>query len=377
MTLVELMVSLVISAFIIAGAMAVVVTQVQMNSRSFQRTDIQRAGRVAMAKIAQKIELAGLGLPSYPGPNHTGRSLAFQEYRAAGLKCASTPDLVVTSLDLSREWQVSSVTGGGTSSGTITLLSANPDPYRTNSGTNNDGQISVGSWVFVYQSTRYSATPTTGQNGYGMVQVAQRNLGATSFTATATNFQPGTALLDLSQIVDTTSTRAPAVLVADVVRIGVDCTSVAGHAYLYMQTADQTGQALLVSNVDITPLASDNPAIVAKANDVVGLRFRFLVDQDGDGLPDDQNGDGVKDLNDWLPGNSAKLTWPADFSAVVGVEVLIQIKSDKPVPRITTKNGVTTTDSVYQTMDFIDQIWTPNINTQTGSTYLFIDNLAL
>ena len=356
MTIIELMISMVAMLLVVGAALMFIISQVRVNAATFERSAVQRGGRIALAIMGREIGRAGLGLPHY---------LAFQELKAAGDRCAQAPQLSVASLDYLREWRLVSATGD-TTGGTLTLESASPEP----TGVATDVDILAGQWLYLYQSTAYdSATPASGAHGHGMVHVGgKRTAGDTDVDIGSTTY--GLKKLDLSSttIVPTSPSRKTAVLLAQVSTFGVDCTDDPTKPYLFWATRGVGEERLpLAAVVDTSVLANDAPLVRALANERVGLRFRFLVDRDQNGEPDDLDGSGALDDDDWVPNASLAGNFPADLELVTAVEVQLRLRSERPDPRT----------GRYQVQDFLERMQTANIRTPLSHKYLFVDNTGL
>lgn len=347
-TLIELMTGLAVTTIFLGGVMTFLIAHTRTSQGTFDRSDIQRGGRVALALMAQEIELAGLGLP---------RRLAVKSFNVPGTgasACPGTPELTIASLDLMREWVLQS-----TSAGRLTLQ--NPTtPIGTTAG---DIDIGAGEWLFVYQNPTFIVGGTT--HGHGMVRVgAPRVPGNVAITINSTAYSSVQTGFDLNQtVLSSTSGHLPVMVRARVSRFGVDCSDPA-HPYLFWEQAGR-GTVPIVRNVDTRPLADPAPAIGAAAGERVGLRFRFHVDADADGRSDDRDGDGVLDQDDLLDADDVAAN-PIDMSTINAIEVLLRLRSDEPQPD---PDGG---PRRYRTLDFVQVVATMNMNTRTND-YIFVD----
>jgi hypothetical protein len=335
-TLVEMMVTVAVMFLIIGGTLMFMISQAKMGTSAMDRNDIQRGGRSAMTLLSDKIGGAGLGLP---------RILAIKSFVSTNTEanaCPSTPKLEVVSLEYRREW-----TAAGTIAGTISLASPDPAP----GGSAADVVISSGRWLYLFTGA--------GAGANGMVRAgAVRAIGVNSVTVDSTNFSTAQTSLDMTatSALNNSSGHPLVMLQASVSGFGVDCTN-AAHPYLYWD--DNGTRTPVVSNVDTRPLTAANAGISAASTDVVALRFRFFIDQDGDGQPDSTT-----------PGTG--LAFNADPSLasnddVIAVEVLIRVRGDRTDPQL---------DNQFRTQDFVQVIRTDNINTRAAQ-YVFVDNTGL
>lgn len=350
MTLIEMLVTTVVLVTLIGGTLVFLIAQSRVTVRNFNRSDVQRGGRAALAIFEDEISVAGLGLP---------RSLAIRSF-VTDVACGgvTTPALTIAALDHARQWTLSA-TSGSTSSGTLTLMSADPVPPEPGGGSS-DIAIEQKSWLFLFTDT----TPS----GYGLVRVgATRAAGGATITIDLTNYNAAQASLDLqtNSTLDTASNRPAAVLLASTSTFGVDCTDNSAHPYLYWETA--TEKTPIASTVDDRPLTAANAAFGASAGDFVGLRFRFLLDGDGDGEADDLDGSGGLTDGDY----ATSLTFNSDAAVatnddVFAVEVLVRLRSET----------ADATTGEYRTDDFVRVIRTRNINTRSDD-YIFIDNAGI
>lgn len=347
-TLIELMTGLAVTTIFLGGVMTFLIAHTRTSQGTFDRSDIQRGGRAALALLAQEIEVAGLGLP---------RRLAIKSFSVPGTgahPCPGLPELTIASLDLMREWVLQS-----TSTGLLTLQSPTT-PIGTTVG---DVDIGAGEWLFVYQNPAFAAGGTS--HGHGMVRVrAARAQGNASITIGSTAYSSVQTGFDLDQTaLSSTSGHLPVVLRARVSRFGVDCSD-PDHPYLFWEQAGR-GTVPIVRNVDTRLLAAPAPAIGAAAGEQVGLRFRFYVDADADGRSDDRNGDGVLDQSDLLDAGDLAAS-PIDMSTINAIEVLLRLRSDEPQPD--PDGGAPR----YRTLDFVQTVATMNMNTRTND-YIFVD----
>jgi hypothetical protein len=218
-----------------------------------------------------------------------------------------------------------------------------------------DAIIKNGAWLFLFQNA--------GIGGYGMVQVgADRAAGGADVAVAGTNYSSAQTSLSLAAAAfngGAAGGHAPVALLAEVVTIGVNCTDPA-RPFLYMRRAGGE-RLLLAADVDTRPLTAAAPALGAASGDVVALRFRFLVDDNGDGFPDDQNGDDQIDVRDLV-------VTPTALGNVVGIEVFFRLR------KLDTRTAATT----FETNDFAHTVMLPNVHTATVSrAYVFIDNVGM
>jgi hypothetical protein len=349
MTLIEMVVTTAVLIIFIGGTIVFLISQSRMTVRNFDRSDVQRGGRAAMAILEDKISVAGLGLP---------RSLAIHSFQTT-VTCGAvqTPALSIASLDYARQWTLSSTTGS-TAAGALTLQSANPVPPDPGGGSS-DIDIEQNRWLFLFNDGTSS--------GHGLVRVgADRVVGSTAITIDLTDYNQAQASLDL-QAGSTLDASTTAVLLASTSTFGVDCADNATHPYLYWANNVSTDKTPIASNVDTRPLDAANAAFGASAGDVVGLRFRFLLDSDGDGQADDRDGNGGFSDGDF----ATTLVFNVDPAIatnddVMAVEVLVRLRSDTP----------DATTGRYRTEDFVRVIHTPNINTRSDM-YIFVNNAGI
>jgi hypothetical protein len=137
-------------------------------------------------------------------------------------------------------------------------------------------------------------------------------------------------------------------LVANVSAFGVDCSN-ADHPYLYWEYVDDE------SGLKRDPIAAN----VHTAD--VGLRFRFFIDQDGDGQSDTTVAKPTFDVDPAVATNDD----------VVAIEVLVQLRSEKADPQLQTAGS-----DPYRPQNFVRVIRTPNINTR-ASQYIFVHNSGI
>jgi hypothetical protein len=317
--------------------MLFMISQTKAQRVAFDRSDLQRNARGALGLLDRDVPKAGLGLPS---------TLALQSLARPGTSadsCGTTPELTFAAVDFTREWTIAS----GTAS-TLTLSSATPVGGA-------DVVIKSGTWLFVFQNN--------GVGNFGMVQVgADRAAGATTIAIGSTNYNSAQTTLSLAGTAFNgggAGGHAPVMLVAEVLTIGVNCTS-AAHPCLYMRRAG--GERLLLApDVDTRALTAASAPLGAASGDVVALRFRFLVDDDTDGFADDRNADNQIDTADLV-------VTPTTLANVVGVEVSFRLRRPDA-------SGVA---GQYETNDFAEIIMLPNVHTSsTQSVYVFIDNSGL
>lgn len=328
-TLIELMVSLAIMLIIISGAMSILITSSKGQRQNFDRADVQKSARNALLVMSAELSNAGLGLP---------RALAFRAFDNPGVVDTSCedaspsvpmPELTIAALDYLREWSVSALADDS-----ITLASGTPNGAT-------DVAFNANEWFFLYKSPYLAGA----SSGHGMVQLgASRAAAGTTLSVGSTNFSTAQPSLTLTNAnLAPAGEGHPAVLLhARISRFGVDCSD-SDHPFLYWSV---NGGAPL-------PLARN----VDTSN--TGLRFRFLVDADADGAPDDQDGSGVVDDGDLIAA-------PADLSTVRAVEILLQVRSESA----DTNTGVYKTERVRQLVAL------PNLNTRAPG-YVFIDNSGI
>ena len=338
MTLIEMMVTVGVMFLIIGGTILFMISQAKMSTSAMDRNDVQRSGRSAMTLLSDKIGNAGLGLP---------RILAIKSF-ATTITCGgvNTPRLEVAALEYRRQWTLAP-----TAAGALTLASATPTPNIPGPGGDPDGEILAGRWLYLFTGSGIGAN--------GMVHVgATRGLGNLAVTIDSTVYSAAQTPLDLAATspLNNTGGHPLVMLQVSMSAFGVSCTDPA-HPYLYWE--DNGQQTVVASNVDTRPLAAANAAIGAAAGQIMALRFRFVLDQDGDGQADSTT-------------LATGLTFNADPALatnddVIGVEVSIRVRGDRPDPQL---------DNTYRTQDFVELIRTENINTRAAQ-YVFIDNIGL
>ncbi len=342
MTLIEMMVTLVVVMEVLGGALSFLYIQAKTNSDAFDRNDIQRSGRNAMTLLEDKLGATGLGLP---------RMYGIKSFAANAESCGTvnTPKLEVASRDLVRKWNLATTTGA-TAPFTVNLASADPSP----GGAGHDKIIYAGAWMFFYQSAM--------SGGLGMGRLsATRALNATSFVVGDTNWSAAQTALDLgpTSTLATVSARATNIYKAQLSGFGVDCTNTA-HPYLYWE--DNSKRYPLASNIDMRATTAADASLSIAAGDVIGLRFRFLLDTNADGVADS---------------TVSTLTFNADAAIatnddVVGIEVQLRLRSDKLEQAIKD-------DPVfagYRFADFLRVVPTTNINTRSDM-YIYVDNSGI
>lgn len=345
-TMIELMMTVAIMSIVMLSLMQLIITSSKQNRSDLERSELVRGGQTAMALIASELELAGLGLP---------RRLAIRGFSAAGgsvESCDTTAEIEVAYVDLSRQWTVAKVEAGA-----IALASAAPTP-----ATATDLPLSTGEWLFYYKNAGVDSTGG-GASGHGMVQVgATRSIGADTITLGSVDYSWSQTSFDLDQeqLDDTGTGHVPVVLRTRSSRFGVNCDD-EDRPYLYWV---RDGTVLpLATYADTRPLDGASPALDAADGEVVGLRFRFYVDADGDGQPDDQDASGTIDAADLV---AAPADAGADLSQVTAIEVLFRLRSmevDSNIER-------------FRTQDFVQLVRLANINTRS-TDYFFVDNEGL
>lgn len=336
-TLLELVVAMAGMMIVVGGALLFVVFQVEQNVVSFDRAGIQHGGRSALNMLSQEIGMTGLGIP---------RRLAYKSFGADPLCNNSTRALEIAYLDFLREWQVA-----GTSASAITLASP-PDPVP---GDPPDVAIAAGRWLFIFGSSKFEeGTP---DQGHGMVQVtADRGAGSASLTIGNVTYSATQPTLGLGGLMFQSNAT---VLLLKTSKFGVDCTSNPTRPFLYWE---RDGKSFpLASNVDVDPLTAVDAGIDGAPGDIVGIRFRFLVDDNNDGRPDDQNGDSVIDNRDLV-------TTPANIENTIAIEALVRLRAQTP-------NGNT---GKYQVKSYVQLIRTPNVHTSPENRpFQFVHNNGL
>lgn len=337
-TLVEVMLATLVMVLVMAGATLFLISQAQTQRRSYDRTDIQRSGRAAMTIMANEISKTGLGLPNYLAIR------LFANPGTSGDSCDTTPELSVAAVNYLREWTVASATAAS-----VTLADATPTGAA-------DARLESGQWMFIYQNDSAAGA----DSGHGMVRLgAARSAGDVALTIDSVNFSTAQPSLDLAQAAFNSPSgggHAPVILAADVSTFGVNCDD-ANNPYVYWRRGGEI--VVLAAGADTTPLAAAAPQIGAAAGDVVALRFRFLVDDDGDGVADDKDGSEMITVGDLVSS-------PTSLANVTAIEVTMRLR--------TALNASTGT---YDTKDFVQLIATPNIHTRTGAPYIFVDNTGL
>ncbi|HSI02856.1 MAG: PilW family protein [Myxococcota bacterium] len=336
-TLLEVMVVVGLLMYVIGGAMLFMISQARSQRTTYERSDMQRSGRSAIALLARDLPKTGLGLPT---------DLAIRSYERPGTSadsCGTTPELTLVGLDYTREWTIGAATNSSIRFAPITPVGAA------------DAIIKNNSWLFVFQNA--------GIGGYGMAQVgADRAAGSADVAIASTNYssvQPSLSLVASAFNGGAAGGHAPVALAADVMTIGVNCAD-AAHPFLYMRRAGGE-RLLLAADVDTRALTAADPAVGAVSGDVVALRFRFLVDDNGDGFPDDVNSDNQIDVSDLV-------VTPTSLANVVGIEVFFRLR------KLDTRTATTT----FETNDFAHTIMLPNVHTATASrTFVFIDNIGM
>jgi len=350
-TLIEMMIALGAMGFLIAGATLVAIAAARGGHSATDRANLQGSARTGIDVIASELQLAGLGLP---------KTLAIPYFSRTGGDCG-TPVLQVASLDYRWEWAVS--TAGNTAAGTISVVTS--PKIRLGS----DIAIKAGEWVYLYQSAK-AVGGTGGAWGHGFVHVkADRAAGGNTVTVDATNFSTVQTAFDLGQTELSSSTtyigHQPVMLRSRLTKIYVKCTAGSNVGSVFV--SDGISEYPVAANVEVQPLAKADASIGAAKNDVVGLRFRFLVDQkdstgatNPDGITDDQNGDHIIDYNDLVTDPTVA---PLDLTMVTGIEVLIRARGEQ----------VSQSATDYRYQDYVRVVTLPNIRTSTTVPYVFID----
>jgi hypothetical protein len=350
MTLIEMVVTTGMLTVLIGGTLLFLISQSRVTVRNFDRTDVQRGGRAALAILEDKISVAGLGLP---------RTLAIRSFVTSSICGAvTTPVLSITAVDSARQWTIGATTGS-TASGTLTLNVTDPHPDEPGGGSS-DIQIDQNRWLWLFTDSQPS--------GFGLVRVGgNRTAGGSTISIDLTNYNAAHTSLDLQtgSRLDAATKRDTAALLTSTSTFGVDCTDNAAHPYLYWDTG--TEKTPIASNIDDRPLTAANVALGAASGDFVGLRFRFLLDQDGDGQADDRDTSGGFSDGDY----ETSLVFNVDSAVatnddVMAIEVLVRLRSETP----------DATTGEYRTEDFVRLIHTPNINTRS-TQYVFIDNSGI
>ncbi len=328
-TLVEMMVSIAILSTVIIGLITFIAFMVRQNRLGFDRSEVQRGGRQALSILGAELENAGLGLP---------RRLVIKSFDATGSCNGTGPVLEIAALDYARQWSLQSATAGQ-----LTLASATPTGAA-------DAAIAAGEWVFVYSNSGWDDAGNA--HGYGMGLVsANRAPGATTITIGSVAYS------DVQTDFDIAALATGSVLRARTSEFSVDCT---GTPYLAWS---RNGQAAIpvVRGLDMAPLTGDDLAVDAASGDVVGLRFRFLLDADGDGRPDDTDNDDTISDGDYVTDLTA-----TDIPNVAGIELHMRLVSDKP----------DSNSGRYVRQDFRGTYGLPNVNTRSQQ-FVFITNEAL
>jgi hypothetical protein len=337
------MITMVVGTLVIGGAMAFVVNQANLTVDATDRADLQTDGRRALRTITNLIGEAGTGLPNY---------LAFRSFNttsgttsADSCKSPATPELTFTSVDYSRMWTVASASGDSDNEGTISLATATP-----NGG--DDVAIPAQSWVYVYRAPFHSPTAATAV-GHGLLQVrTNRNVGDTTVTFAAStysdqqggNFEP-----------DDSSGDAMYMFVADVTTIGVNCADLE-RPYIYMRTGADL--IPILDNVDLNPIPEDDNSIPATEGDILALRFRLWVDDDGDTR------------------TNLGTVWKESVTAPDTNEMLSRVVRVEFAFRLRSKNPTKPNGTEYRQRNYVRRVDIPNLDPNMQS-YIFVQNGAL
>ncbi|MBI5510366.1 MAG: hypothetical protein HY903_16545 [Deltaproteobacteria bacterium] len=343
------MVGLAVVFLILSGTIVFLIAHARLTSGSFDRGEIQRGGRAALSVLADKLGSAGLGLP---------RMLAIKSY-VPNVACGTVvmPKLEVASLDFRREWTLAG-TSGAAGTGTLTLA----NPITLTPAVAVDVPIPVGRWLFLYQGA--------GPGARGMAAVGTaRGSGALTVAVDSTNYSTAQSTLDLAVTAPINGTVNPtAMLLVDVNTFGVNCSDNPAHPYLYWQE-NGGSQSVLANNIDTRPLTAANPGLGLAIGDVLGLRFRFLLDTNGDGQID---------------ATVAQPSFNTDPSVatnddVAAIEVTLRIRSENMDPQLKQgclQRGQDPALCAYRVEEFTEVIRLSNLNTRAPD-YIFVHNSAI
>jgi hypothetical protein len=337
MTIVELMISLVVSMLIIQGALMIIIASAKNSRLSLDRTTSQRGARAGIGILVSEIEGTGLNLPAHLAIRRFLKAAPGSpvDPDAEAKACAGTPELELASLDMLREWSVSS-TAGDQSDGTITLDAAG----KPTGGS--DTQLLEGEWVFFFQSPRYDRSANAINHGHGMLRVAAtRPAGGVTIATNNSSFGQQFGL-NLGQAWPG-SGHPKSLMRARVSKFGLACPDATKPFanYLYWQLSTKGSEKVPVAQY------------------IKSLTFRFQLDTDGDGKPDGA-------LVDELTVDK--------FNQVLAIEVAMTVYARQP--DAVTGKCWDTADGQCTTQDFAQVVYTHNINTRS-TQYIFVDNTGL